>query len=196
MSSIDAVVKEYLDTVYPKVGRKFAKSVPNMSKKRSRSGTLEEIVSKYRAQEDSSSDDEPVRKPVKKASPKSSPKIAPKKAPIDDDSSSDDEKPVKKAAAPVSTAPKVKSGPSNLNPDGTYRRFQRIDPTKVVIKHEELKNNRPQEHHLALRQNREMMSVKGKNFNKLKQKNKGKFYGAPLDGTVRAFKIPDSDEDE
>ncbi|EPY20245.1 hypothetical protein STCU_04806 [Strigomonas culicis] len=89
----------------------------------------------------------------------------------------------------------ARRGPANVNPDGTYKRFQRIDPTKVVFTSDALKSNAPGEEHLVLRQNQEMMRVKGKNFNKLKQKNKGKFYNAQLDGQVRAYQFPDSDDE-
>ncbi|KAG8342037.1 hypothetical protein TRVL_07136 [Trypanosoma vivax] len=75
----------------------------------------------------------------------------------------------------------------------TFRRFQRIDPTKVVFLNNKLKNNTPSPEHLVVRQNPEMMVVRGKNFNKLKQKNKAKFYGAGVDTTVRAFQFEDSD---
>ncbi|KPI88125.1 hypothetical protein ABL78_2812 [Leptomonas seymouri] len=106
--------------------------------------------------------------------------------------SDSDEMPVKKT--PKSEVP-ARRGPQNLNADGTYRRFQRIDPTKVVFEADALRDNRPGEEHLTLRQNQEMMRTKGKGFNKLKQKNKGKFYGAGVDLTVRAYQFPDSDDE-
>ncbi|KPA75879.1 hypothetical protein ABB37_08063 [Leptomonas pyrrhocoris] len=160
----------------------------------------------------SSDDDEPVKKP---ASRKASPKVAAKKTATDSDSSDDEEAPVKKsastkpAARPVEDSdddevPKKKAfkteaparrSPHNLNDDGTYRRFQRIDPSKVTFHADVLRDNRPAEEHLTLRQNQEMMRTKGKGFNKLKQKNKGKFYGAGVDLTVRAYQFPDSDDE-
>jgi hypothetical protein len=153
--------------------------------------TSPKIAAKKAPLPDSSSDDdEPVRKP---ASRKASPKIAAKRAPIPDSSSDDGEVPVKKAVK--AEAPATRRGPHNLNEDGTYRRFQRIDPTKVVFYADALRDNRPGDEHLVLRQNQEMMRVKGKGFNKLKQKNKGKLYGAGVDLSVRAYQFPDSDEE-
>ena len=187
--------------------------------------SLAEVVLAYRAAAakkapipDSSSDDDeqPVRKP---ASRKASPKLAAKKAPIPDSSSDDDEQPVRRPApaqktarsaadsdsndvdaVPVKKAAKVEKpaprrGPHHLNEDGTFRRFQRIDPMKVTFHADALRDNRPGEEHLVLRQNQEMMRTKGKGFNKLKQKNKNKFYGAGVDLSVRAYQFPDSDDE-
>jgi hypothetical protein len=156
----------------------------------SRKASPEIAAKKAPIPDSSSDDDEPVRKP---ASRKASPKIAAKKAPIPDSSSDDGEVPVKKAVK--AEAPATRRGPHNLNEDGTYRRFQRIDPTKVVFYADALRDNRPGDEHLVLRQNQEMMRVKGKGFNKLKQKNKGKLYGAGVDLSVRAYQFPDSDEE-
>lgn len=158
----------------------------------------------------SSDDDEPVRKPAaKRASPKVSPKSAPKRAAMESDSD-DDDAPLKRPTAvkapaarastdePVAKAPRTEGArrtPHHLNEDGTFRRFQRIDPTKVTFHAEALRDNWPGDEHLVLRQNQEMMRVKGKGFNKLKQKNKGKFYGAGVDLSVRAFQFPDSDDE-
>lgn len=138
--------------------------------------------------------------------------MAAKKAPVPDSSDDDDDvavakvAPAGKRAAEGSDshesgaqhgahASKPGGGPANRNPDGTYKRFQRIDPTKVRFTSDALRDNRPGQEHLVLRQNQEMMRVKGKDFNKLKQKNKGKFYGAGVDLSVRSFQFPDSDDD-
>nr|CCC49722.1 conserved hypothetical protein [Trypanosoma vivax Y486] len=75
----------------------------------------------------------------------------------------------------------------------TFRRFQRIDSTKVVFLNNKSKNNSPFPGHLAVRQNREMMVMKGNNFNKLKQKNKREFYDDEVDTSTRAFQFEDSD---
>lgn len=99
------------------------------------------------------------------------------------------------AAAQNGGEPSARKGPDNRNADGTYKRFQRIDPSKVKFTSDALRDNRPGQEHLVLRQNQEMMRVKGKDFNKLKQKNKGKFYGAGVDLTVRSYQFPDSDDD-
>ncbi|KAG5484936.1 hypothetical protein LSCM1_07011 [Leishmania martiniquensis] len=148
---------------------------------------------------DSDSDDESARKPVAK---KTSPKLTPKKTAVE--SSSDDEpvrrnstggKALARKAAKVEPAGAVRRPPHHLNEDGTFRRFQRIDPMKVTFEADALRDNRPGEEHLVLRQNQEMMRTKGKGFNKLKQKNKGKFYGAGVDLSVRAYQFPDSDDD-
>ncbi|AIN96076.1 hypothetical protein LPMP_100070 [Leishmania panamensis] len=158
----------------------------------------------------SNHDDESVKKPSTK---KTSPKVAPNKAAVDTDSSDDTEHVPKnsasgkKPAAPHATeAPARKAArmesedaaqrtPHHLNENGTFRRFQRIDPTKVTFHADVLRDNRPGEEHLVLRQNQEMMRTKGKGFNKLKQKNKGKFYGAGVDFSVRAYQFPDSDDE-
>ncbi|KAL7710927.1 SRP40 C-terminal domain containing protein [Lotmaria passim] len=66
---------------------------------------------------------------------------------------------------------------------------------KVTFHADALRDNRPGEEHLVLRQNQEMMRTKGKGFNKLKQKNKNKFYGAGVDLSVRAYQFPDSDDE-
>ncbi|KAG5510663.1 hypothetical protein GH5_06879 [Leishmania sp. Ghana 2012 LV757] len=158
---------------------------------------------------DSDSDDEPVRKPAAK---RASPKLIPKSATVDSDSSEEVEpvrtnsvfskarapravdEPTRKAARTESTRA-ARGMPHHLNEDGTFRRFQRIDPTKVMFQADALRDNRPGEEHLVLRQNQEMMRTKGKGFNKLKQKNKGKFYGAGVDLSVRAYQFPDSDDE-
>ncbi|KAK7196304.1 SRP40, C-terminal domain containing protein [Novymonas esmeraldas] len=163
---------------------------------------------------DSSSDDdeEPAPKP---AARKVSPRLAAKKAPMSDDDSDDDVPAPKKNGSavgksapareadsePAVKVPRTEAGapgrrtPHHLNEDGSFRRFQRIDPTKVSFHADALRDNRPGEEHLALRQNQEMMRTKGKGFNKLKQKNKGKFYGAGVDLSVRAYQFPDSDDE-
>ncbi|ORC86816.1 uncharacterized protein TM35_000251120 [Trypanosoma theileri] len=141
---------------------------------------------------DSSSDDddEPVKKPVAKRTLLSE--------------RSDEEEPPKKNVRAENGSHEKKSlnndsqegydhRNDNRNGNGGIRRFERIDPTKVVFVKEELKDNRPGSEHMVLRQNQEMMRVKGKNFNKLKQKNKAKFYAAGVDTTVRAFQFDDSD---
>ncbi|KAH9584010.1 Srp40 [Trypanosoma melophagium] len=142
---------------------------------------------------DSSSDDdddEPVKKPVAKRAL--------------DSERSDEEEPLRKnvrAENGVHEQMSLNNGSQeghgrrndNRNGNAGLRRFERIDPTKVVFLKEELKDNRPGSEHMVLRQNQEMMRVKGKNFNKLKQKNKAKFYAAGVDTTVRAFQFDDSD---
>lgn len=158
---------------------------------------------------DSDSDDESVTRPAAK---KTSPKVALKKTVADNDSSDEDEPVPKNSSAgkrPASLAEEVpprkasrtesegaaRRTPHHLNEDGTFRRFQRIDPAKVTFDADALRDNRPGREHLVLRQNQEMMRTKGKGFNKLKQKNKGKFYGAGVDLSVRAYQFPDSDDE-
>ncbi|KAG5488349.1 uncharacterized protein JKF63_07944 [Porcisia hertigi] len=161
------------------------------------------------ADSDSSGDDEPVRRPAVK---KASPKVAPARAVADSDSSGDDEPVTSKLEPRKAPASRTNEEPAwkaarmepagagrhthhHVNEDGTLRRFQRIDPSKVTFYSDALRDNRPGEEHLALRQNQEMMRTKGKGFNKLKQKNKGKFYGAGVDLSVRAYQFPDSDDE-
>ncbi|AYU76615.1 SRP40 C-inal domain containing protein [Leishmania donovani] len=158
---------------------------------------------------DSDSDDESVTRPAAKKTP---PKYAPKKAAVYSDSSDEDEPVPKNSSASKMPAPRAEDVPAqkavrtesegaarrtphHLNEDGTFRRFQRIDPAKVTFDADALRDNRPGREHLVLRQNQEMMRTKGKGFNKLKQKNKGKFYGAGVDLSVRAYQFPDSDDD-
>ncbi|RNF08200.1 hypothetical protein TraAM80_03056, partial [Trypanosoma rangeli] len=171
----------------------------------------------------SDDDDEPVRKPAPKAKASPAMKPAAKKAAIPDSSDDDDEpvrKPAQKRAydsvsgdedGPVKKSSRTEKGvvvqqskewndnkvvgdrSSNGKGGSVLRRFQRIDPTKIVFLKDELRDNRPGDEHMELRQNQEMMRVKGKNFNKLKQKNKAKFYAAGVDTSVRAFQFDDSD---
>ncbi|KEG12922.1 hypothetical protein DQ04_01331090 [Trypanosoma grayi] len=139
---------------------------------------------------DDDDDDEPVRKAVGKRAPEAD--------------SSDVEEPGRKSLR-VESTPAVggpngsgtketrDGGKNNCKNNGTLKRFERIDPTKVFFHSEEVKDNRPGAEHMILRQNQEMMRVKGKNFNKLKQKNKAKFYAAGVDTSVRAFQFDESD---
>ncbi|RNE97701.1 uncharacterized protein Tco025E_09380, partial [Trypanosoma conorhini] len=173
--------------------------------------------------ESSDDDDEPVRKPAPKANASSAVKPAANKAAVLESSDDDDEpvrKPGPKRAREsepsdeeglVKKSIRTEKGSvvrqskewnnkdvvggrsSNGKGGSVVRRFQRIDPTKVVFSQDELKDNRPGDEHMVLRQNQEMMRVKGKNFNKLKQKNKAKFYAAGVDTSVRAFQFDDSD---
>ncbi|KAF8287427.1 hypothetical protein TcBrA4_0020270 [Trypanosoma cruzi] len=153
---------------------------------------------------DSSSDDDdaPVRKPAQKAKASPAMRPAPKKTPRSE--CCGEQEPIKKSVRTevVSAGPGGKewednnvnnTGKSNGNGGTALRRFQRIDPTKVVFVKNELRDNRPGGEHMAFRQNQEMMRVKGKNFNKLKQKNKAKFYAAGVDTSVRSFQFDDSD---
>ncbi|GET86423.1 hypothetical protein, conserved [Leishmania tarentolae] len=158
---------------------------------------------------DSDHDSDLVTRPATK---KTSPKAPPKKVAVDSDSSDDDEPVPKKSSPGKRPMPRGEEGPArkaartesqgsarhtphHLNEDGTFHRFQRIDPAKVTFEADVLRDNRPGREHLVLRQNQEMMRTKGKGFNKLKQKNKGKFYGAGVDLSVRAYQFPDSDDE-
>ena len=164
-----------------------------------------------------SSDDEPV-KPTKKASPKA----APKKAVIPDDSSDDEPvKPTKKAspkAAPKKVVADDSSDDEPVKPQVTGakraraetkeeeskekiawthvpgQRFQRIDPTKVKFIHETLKDNSAIDLAAQFRQNQEMMRVRGKEFNKHKQKNKAKLYAAGVEMSVKSYKFGDDSD--
>jgi len=145
---------------------------------------------------DSSDDEAPVK-----------PKAAPaKKAPIADDSSDDDvpfkPKPVangnnnNSAASPTSTntagSPNYPELPANFKP-----RTSRVDTSLVSFHHDRLRDNTAGKEATDFLQNRKMLAVKGKDFQKHKQKNKSKLY-APPSGVVtdvRSFKFADSDDE-
>lgn len=74
------------------------------------------------------------------------------------------------------------------------QRFQRIDPTKVKFIHETLKDNSAIDLAAQFRQNQEMMRVRGKEFNKHKQKNKAKLYAAGVEMSVKSYKFGDDSD--
>ena len=104
----------------------------------------------------------------------------------DEDEDDDDEKP-KRTLRPSGGI--AKPDASSSGAQQTFNRFQRIDPAKVDFYHDRLKDNRPGQEAIAFRQNQEMMKVRGKEFNKHKQKNKGKLYAAGVDQSCRSFKF-------
>ncbi|RNC36996.1 hypothetical protein TcCL_NonESM13859, partial [Trypanosoma cruzi] len=117
---------------------------------------------------DSSSDDDdaPLRKPAQKAKASPAMRPAPKKTPRSE--CCGEQEPVKKSVRTevVSAGPGGKewednnvnnTRKSNGNGGTALRRFQRIDPTKVVFVKDELRDNRPGGEHMAFRQNQEMM---------------------------------------
>ena len=74
------------------------------------------------------------------------------------------------------------------------RPFCRIDAERVTFDHDEVRDNsafmRDMQHPL----NRKLVTVRGKNFTKEKQKNKNKVYAVELNDSVRSTKFEDSDE--
>jgi len=164
---------------------------------------------------DDSSDDEPVKPVAKKTA---SPKAAAKKVVADDSSDDEPVKPAaKKTASPKAAAKKVVADDSSSIslPTGAIgfkrereddkeaklawthvpgQRFQRIDPTKVKFTHDTLRDNSAIELAAQFRQNQEMMCVRGKEFNKHKQKNKGKLYAAGVEMSIRSYKFDDDSE--
>lgn len=78
---------------------------------------------------------------------------------------------------------------ARLSASDPSRRFQRIDPSKVQFINEALKDNRAGNEATSFRQNQLMLAVRGKEFNKHKQKNKAKLYAAGVDQTIRSFKF-------
>jgi hypothetical protein len=56
-------------------------------------------------------------------------------------------------------------------------------------------DNSPGSEATSFLQNRKMMAVKGKEFNKHKQKNKAKLYAAGVDASVRSFKFGEEEEE-
>jgi hypothetical protein len=92
-----------------------------------------------------------------------------------------------------SGGPRNSTGPRNSGGSAgkPYQRFQRIDATKVDFYHDRLKDNSPGQEATSFRQNQLMMAVRGKEFNKHKQKNKAKLYAAGVDQNVRSFKFDD-----
>ncbi|CCW65254.1 unnamed protein product [Phytomonas sp. EM1] len=220
-SAINALIREYFVLHYPAVAKAFKKDSALIDEAKReqvfKQSSLEALIrntnlKRKRADDASNIHASPLHG-IKGTPPKMASRVESKRAPISD--SSDEE-----ALITTTTSKKVpkngpvedtesafnarrqepnnngaRSGPSNRMGDGSYRRFQRIDPTKVEFYDDALRDNRPGSEHMVLRQNQEMMRVKGKNFNKLKQKNKGRFYGEGVDFSVRSYQFPDSDED-
>ena len=200
---LNVLVKRYLDTSYPAAGAVFdgkcATGVPA-------SQTLESIynvepvkaAAKKAVIPDDSSDDEPVSKPVAKKT--ASPKVAPKKVAADpDDSSADDVFSNPKIPLPTGAIgfKREREDDKEAKLAWTHvpgQRFQRIDPSKVKFTHDTLKDNSAIELAAQFRQNQEMMAVRGKEFNKHKQKNKGKLYAAGVEMSVRSYKFDDDSE--
>ena len=168
---------------------------------------------------DSDSDDVPVKPKV--ASRKASPKAAPTKPAaaatsrfmVHDDSDDDVAIPVKKRMSLPPVRPvaadaddsdsdmKVKSAnaggagkraPAERKAPG--ERFCRINVDAVAFQNEKLKDNTCRGDVSSFLQNQKMLAVRGKEFNKHKQKNKAKLYAAGVDQGVHSYKF-DSDEE-
>ena len=83
--------------------------------------------------------------------------------------------------------------PNDTNCKDFKPRMSRIDVNLVKFHNETLKDNTPGAEAMNLLQNQKMMKVKGKDFNKQKQKNKSKIYAAGVDTSIRSVKFNDSD---
>eukprot|EP00759_Apiculatamorpha_spiralis_P057964 PhF_6_TR8882/c0_g1_i1/m.14052 len=70
-------------------------------------------------------------------------------------------------------------------------RFCRIDISKVTYADERLKDNSAFDRDFNAPQNRKLVRVQGKDFNKEKQKNKNKIYQVELDQGIRSIKFSD-----
>ncbi|CCW71415.1 unnamed protein product [Phytomonas sp. Hart1] len=219
-SAINALIKEYFVQHYPAVAKAFKKDSALIDEAKRehlfKQSNLEVLICnsnpKRKRDNSVSSNSGSLHRGLKEA-PSKVPHVESKKAPMLDSSDSEasvsikapkgvsrnvsetDRKSVSNTQRQMTNNNQAHSVPLKGTEDGSYRRFQRIDPTKVEFHAEVLRDNRPGSEHMVLKQNQEMMRVKGKNFNKLKQKNKGKFYGVGVDFSVRSYQFPDSDED-
>ena len=168
------------------------------------------VVKKERVISDDSddSDGDALKKPVVKISAK---QVATKK--MADNSDSDDDlpkRPPAKIAVPIENAEEAPKNPkpkkiqkevnifSNAGKKEQGERFCRVDVNAVKFVDERLKDNTPGQEAMCFLQNQKMLAVRGKEFNKHKQKNKSKLYAPPsgVDLSVRSYQFHYSSDDE
>lgn len=120
------------------------------------------------------------------------------KRPRESSDDEEDEAP-KSSAKPQAPTPKPAAPAANNTvppaPAGFKPRLSRVDVSTVSFHHERLMDNSPGSEATSFLQNRKMMAVKGKEFNKHKQKNKAKLYAAGVDASVRSFKFGEEEEE-
>jgi hypothetical protein len=149
-----------------------------------------------------SDDDEPPKKPAsRKASPKASPKVAPAKptkAPAMDSSDDEAVRPAAKKLSPKAAPARAQGEERRGAPAGKKapgERFCRINVEAVQFASDRLKDNRCRDDVSGFTQNQKMLQVRGKEFNKHKQKNKAKLYAAGVDQGVHSYKFSDAEEE-
>lgn len=128
--------------------------------------------------------------PRKGASKKTSPKLGARKAPIDTDSDDDVPRPPKRQS-PRTSAAAPRRDPKAANDPA--KRFCRINVEKVQFIDDRLRDNTAGVDASAFLQNQKMMAVRGKEFNKHKQKNKAKLYAAGVNQAVQSYKFNDDE---
>lgn len=170
-------------------------AAPKAAKPASRKASPKLAPARKPVVNDSSDDDEAPKAPARRVSPKQAAKPALKPAADDD---SDDEaapKPARRASPKSAPAnPRQGDDAPRAGKKQPGERFCRIDVTAVQFTNDRLRDNRCRDDTASFLQNKKMLAVRGKEFNKHKQKNKAKLYAAGVDQGVHSYKFDEESD--